>query len=164
MRLATYEDLELLEEWDRQEHVIASDPDTDWNWDKELRYEPPWRQQLVAEVDGRPVGFVQIIDPAEEETHYWGDVSKNHRAIDIWIGMPEDLGKGYGSQMMNLSINRCFSNPDVEAILIDPLKTNFRAINFYRRFGFTHIEDRKFGDSWCSVMVLSRQVHVDNCP
>jgi aminoglycoside 6'-N-acetyltransferase len=32
------------------------------------------------------IGFVQIIDPAREESHYWGDAPGGLRAIDIWIG------------------------------------------------------------------------------
>ncbi len=61
----------------------------------------------MAEVDGRPIGFVQVIDPAREESHYWGDVPVDLRAIDIWIGEEADLGKGCGTQMMQLALARC---------------------------------------------------------
>ena len=54
---------------------------------------------------------IQIIDPALEESHYWGDVPENLRAIDIWIGEETDLGKGYGTQMMQLALARCFGVP-----------------------------------------------------
>jgi aminoglycoside 6'-N-acetyltransferase len=46
-------------------------------------------------------------------------VAADLRAIDIWIGEETDLGKGYGTKMMQLVIARCFSNPTVMAILID---------------------------------------------
>mgnify|MGYP003467119708 CR=1 FL=1 len=36
---------------------------------------------------------MQIIDPALEESHYWGDIGPDLRAIDIWIGSPGDLGR-----------------------------------------------------------------------
>ena len=36
---------------------------------------------LIAEVDGRPIGFLQIIDPAREETQYWRDVAANLQRI-----------------------------------------------------------------------------------
>ncbi len=65
--------LGLLRRWDEQPHVLASDPNDDWAWETELARNPPWREQLIGEVDGRPVGFLQIIDLAEEESHYWGD-------------------------------------------------------------------------------------------
>ena len=104
LRPATIADLELLRQWDEHEHVIASDPNDDWAWEVELGRFPEWREQLIAEKDGRPIGFVQIIDPKREESHYWGNVSANLRAIDIWIGREADLGKGYGTKMMKLAL------------------------------------------------------------
>lgn len=86
LRPATIDDLDLLRRWDEQPHVVACDPNDDWNWETELLRSPAWREQLIAELDGRPVAFVQILDAAEEESHYWGDVRENARAIDIWIG------------------------------------------------------------------------------
>jgi aminoglycoside 6'-N-acetyltransferase len=72
------------------------------DWDTELPRNPDWRELLIGEIDGRGIGIVQIIDPAKEETHYWGEVERNLRAIDIWIGEKDDLGKGHGTQMMHL--------------------------------------------------------------
>ena len=86
LRPATLADVELLGHWDQQPHVRASDPNDDWAWEVELDKAPDWREQLIAELDGRPIGFIQIIDPAREESHYWGDVPSGLRAIDIWIG------------------------------------------------------------------------------
>jgi hypothetical protein len=37
------------------------------SWETELLRFPAWRQQL----DGRPIGFVQIINPLLEDSHYW---------------------------------------------------------------------------------------------
>lgn len=156
LRPATIDDLPLLLHWDEQQHVIDSDPTDDWNWEQELLQEPPWREQLMAELDGRPIGFVQIIDPAQEETHYWGDVPENLRAIDIWIGLAADLGKGYGTQMMQLAIDRCFAHPEVTAILIDPLSSNTRAHRFYERLGFRFVEQKILGESDTFVYQLSR--------
>lgn len=137
--------------------MIASDPDDDWDWEHELAYEPVWREQLMAELDGRPIGFLQIIDPLEEETHYWGEVSKNLRAIDIWIGEAGDLGKGYGTQMMRMAIDRCFQVPQVSAIIIDPLATNVRAHKFYERIGFQFVEERSFDEELCFIYKLRRE-------
>lgn len=158
LRPATINDLTLLQHWDKQEHVINCDPDDyDWNWKEELLHDPDWRDQLVAEENGRPIGFVQIIDPFLEETHYWGSgVDPNKHAIDIWIGEASDLNKGYGTQMMTLAIERCFEPENVTGILIDPLKTNVKAIRFYERMGFEFIEDRAFFGSLCSVYELRR--------
>ncbi len=165
LRTATFDDLELLRYWDEQPHVISSDPNDDWGWEVELKRSPDWREQLIAQIGDkqslmpkalRPIGFIQIIDPAREDSHYWGDVTANLRAIDIWIGEETDLGKGYGTKMMQLAIERCFADPNVTAILIDPLASNTRAHRFYERLGFQFVERRWFGDDDCFVYRLNR--------
>jgi aminoglycoside 6'-N-acetyltransferase len=156
LRRATPADSERLRRWDDQPHVLASDPNDEWAWEVELARSPDWREQLMAEVDGRPIGFVQIIDAAQEETHYWGDVAPGLAAIDIWIGEPEDLGRGYGTQIMHLALARCFAKPTVTAVLIDPLATNVRAHRFYERLGFRYVERRQFGADDCLVYQLPR--------
>lgn len=156
LRPATPKDLKLLRYWDEQPHVIASDPDDDWEWESELLRDPDWREQLIAELDGRPIGFLQIIDPAREDSHYWGEISANLRAIDIWIGEASDLGKGYGTQMMQLALRRCFADPAVTAVLLDPLVSNTRAHRFYERLGFRRCDRRQFGTDDCFIYQLSR--------
>lgn len=157
LRPANLGDLDLLRRWDEAPHVVESDPNDDWHWEEELAREPDWREQLVAEVDGRPIGFVQIIDPAREESHYWGlDCPPHLRAIDIWIGEADALGQGYGTRMMELALDRCFADPRVEAVIIDPLTSNTRARRFYERLGFVFVEERRFGRDDTSVYRLER--------
>ena len=64
LRAATPDDLELLRSWHRHPHVIAAVGDDDWGWERELNRHPPWREQLIAEVAGHPIGFLEIIDPS----------------------------------------------------------------------------------------------------
>ncbi len=158
LRKAVIEDIEILKHWDKQDHVIASDPNDEWNWSYELRRDPEWREQLMAEYNGNPIGFIQIIDPAKEETHYWGDIGNNKRAIDIWIGEKENLGKGFGTQMMTLALIKCFENVEVNEVLIDPLEYNTRAIQFYKKIGFQFIEKRRFENDDCDVYSIEREV------
>lgn len=156
LRTATLADLPLLRHWDTQPHVIAASDD-DWEWETELGVPQPWREQLIAELDGRPIGFIQVIDPQEEETHYWGEIEPNLRALDIWIGEAEDLGKGYGTEMMIHAINRCFAQAEVSAILVDPLERNTRVHAFYERLGFRLMEKRYFDGDYCRVYRLERE-------
>jgi aminoglycoside 6'-N-acetyltransferase len=156
LRPATLADAKLLRRWDGEPHVIASDPNDDWEWETELGRSPDWREQLIAELDGRPVGFVQIIDPQREDSHYWGDVEANLRAVDLWIGNAGDLGRGLGTRMMRLALGRCFRDPAVTAVLIDPLASNVRAHRFYERLGFRFVEPRRFGRDECFVYRLER--------
>jgi aminoglycoside 6'-N-acetyltransferase len=148
--------LELLRHWDEQPQVVAADPNDDWQWEVELARSPDWREQLIAEVEGHPIGFIQIIDPAREDSHYWGDVPMNLRAIDIWIGEETELGKGYGTQMMQIALARCFADSAVTTVLIDPLASNTCAHRFYERLGFQFVEPRRFGEDDCFVYHLER--------
>jgi aminoglycoside 6'-N-acetyltransferase len=156
LRPALPADLPLLERWDEDPDVLESDPNDDWHWAEELAKTPPWREQLIIEHDGVPVGFIQIIDPAEEESHYWGDCGPGLRAVDIWIGEGAHRGVGVGAQAMQLAIARCFAPPEVTAIIIDPLVSNTDAIRFYERLGFVAEGERWFGADHCLVMRLAR--------
>lgn len=162
LRTATIHDLETLTYWDTQPHVNDSDPNDDWNWEVELQKDEPWREQLIAELDNRPIGFIQIIDPKTEETHYWGNADENLRAIDIWIGLAADLGQGYGTIMMKLALDKCFEPPEVNAVLIDPLKSNYRAHKFYERLGFQFVEERMFVEDCCRVYELTRKQYLNH--
>jgi aminoglycoside 6'-N-acetyltransferase len=110
----------------------------------------------IAELEGRPIGAMLIIDPHLEPTHYWGEIEPNLRAVDIWIGAAADRESGYGEQMMQLAFQRCFEEPKVTAILIDPLNSNTRAHRFYQRLGFEPVGRRTFGDDDCLVHRLTR--------
>jgi aminoglycoside 6'-N-acetyltransferase len=156
LRPATVADAALLRRWDDEPGVRAATGGGDWQWETELPKAFPWREHLIAEVDATPIGFLQIIDPALEESHYWGDVPANLRAIDVWIGEAAYRGRGYGTRMMALAIGRCFADPQVEAILIDPMAGNLRAIRFYQRLGFKPMEERVFGEDRCLVHRLER--------
>ena len=157
-RAANIADLALLRHWDEQPHVVAaSGDDGGFDWEFELPRLFDWRELLIAEKDGRPIGFVQIIDPAREESHYWGACEPDLRAIDIWLGEESDLGKGYGTAIMQAAIARCFADPRVTAIVIDPLVSNERAHRFYERLGFRQVDRRIFaGVDDCYVYRLER--------
>jgi len=165
LRPATTEDVPHLERWDHAPHVIAAtsdDPDAeiafeDAEWREEISDADPASAFFIAEIDGRPIGAMQVIDPALERTHYWGtDCPPNLRAMDIWIGETDCLGKGYGTQMMTIAINRAFAAVEVEAIVIDPLNSNTDAHRFYERLGFRPIGRRLFDDDDCLVHRLDR--------
>lgn len=160
LRPATPTDAPLLRYWDRQPHVIAAAPNDEEQWEDELARSPAWRELLIAELAGRPIGFVQIIDPYEEESRYWGEVPAGLRAIDIWLGEATDLGHGYGTTIMHLALARCFADPTVTDVLVDPLETNTRAHRFYERLGFRFVERRRFGQDDCFVYRLDRRTWV----
>ena len=165
-------DVPLLECWDRQPHVIAATTDDpsatkafgDTYWPDELALVAPDYRYYIAELGDRAIGALQIIDPHTEPTHYWGEIEPNLRAIDIWIGSPDDLGKGHGEQMMRQAFQLCFSEVDITAIVIDPLASNARARRFYRRLGFVEEGRCMFGDDDCLVHRLTREAWRERFP
>ena len=80
LRPATLDDVPLLQAWDREPHVIACSTDDPTattafdgsDWAEEIAGASDVSYHLIAEVDGRPIGAMQIIDPLAEPTHYWG--------------------------------------------------------------------------------------------
>lgn len=156
LRPATPADLDTLRRWDRDPDVRNSLIDADWHWETELHKHPAWREWLIAEVAGRPIGFLQIIDPEHEETRYWGCMDAGHRALDIWIGEPDARSHGYGAQMMEQAAARCFADPAVHTLLIDPLVSNTRACRFYERLGWEYVTQREFCGDQCIVYRLRR--------
>lgn len=157
LRPATKDDIPLLKRWDEKPHVISAGGGDDWyDWDVEVPREAEWGELLIAEHDGRPIGVLEICDPAKEPSHYWGEIEDNLRALDIWLGEESDLGRGYGTLMMRAAFDRCFSDNKVQAIVIDPLASNVRARKFYERLGFKIVERRMFGDDDCMVYRLDR--------
>jgi len=165
LRPATIDDIPQLSVWDTDPDVIAATTDEDdaelafdgMDWDAEIRAQSNVFQYLIAELDGRPIGAMLVIDPHLEPTHYWGAIEANLRAIDIWIGHPRDRGCGHGSEMMRQAIDFCFADPRVTAIVIDPLASNGRAHAFYRRLGFVPFGRRMFGEDDCLVHRLTRE-------
>lgn len=164
LRPARPDDAVFLERWDRDPDVIAAHGEEaqsaeiwrDEEWRAEIEAAPGWRRILIAEEEGRPVGVVVDIDPAREETHYWGSCGPGLRAFDTWIGGAKDRGRGLGAAMMAGALRIAFADPAVKAVIIDPLLSNRRAIRFYERCGFRAVEERWFDEVHCLVMAFDR--------
>lgn len=154
-----HDDVALLVRWDDDADVAAAigGRSADWyDWRAELARDVPWRELIIAEEAGRPFGFVQLIDAGEEELHYWGDVEPGTWALDVWIGSPDDRGRGLGTELMRIALDRIFDHHGATMVVIDPLVDNRRAIGFYERLGFEPVGLRDFGNDECLVMCLRR--------
>lgn len=162
LRPATPDDAPLLADWDRLDHVVASLSEhgqiVDRDWAFELAAPTPESHYLIAETLGRSIGVVQSLDPHLDPDGYWGDIEPDLRALDIWIGPKAFLGRGYGTAIMTLALNLCFTPSAVKAVLVDPLASNTRAHDFYRRLGFAPEGRRLFDADDCLVHRLTRSV------
>jgi aminoglycoside 6'-N-acetyltransferase len=158
LRTATVDDIPILREWDADPVVSAATGGAgSHDWAVEIPREVWWREFLIAEIDGEPIGFVCLIDALAEETHYWGhEEQPGAWALDIWIGSAGHRGKRHGEQMMRQALDRCFDVHGATTVLIDPLKVNANAIRFYERLGFTRVGERWFDDDLVVVHRFDR--------
>lgn len=165
LRPATIHDIPTLNRWDTEPHVISASSDNpdakiafgEHSWEAELAMQTEHYRYYMAELDGQPIGAMQICDPHLEHTHYWGDIEPHQRALDIWIGETRHHGKGYGEVMMNQALAICFADVRVTTVLIDPLRSNTRAHKFYQRLGFVPTHQQFFGPDDCLVHRMTRE-------
>jgi aminoglycoside 6'-N-acetyltransferase len=153
LRPAVAADAPLLAKWDGEPHVIAcvtDDPEASTAFEG-----ADWNAELAGQSD--VFRYSIAIDPAKEPYGYWGPCADDLRALDIWIGEPDALGQGYGTEMMIQAVDACFARPEVQAIVIDPLASNAAAHRFYQRLGFIPEGRRLFNeDDDCLVHRLTR--------
>ena len=143
LRRATAHDALTLEQWDTEPDVIAATTDDDvvdrafggLDWREEILQSTDDSYYLLAELDGRPIGAMQIIDPHTESTHYWGDIEPNLRAVDIWIGAPDDRGKGYGAAVVQAALEHAARNGCTSA----SLRSGPKSVPLYERLGFQYV-------------------------
>lgn len=156
LRPATAADASILRRWESAPHLDGVLGDDDWMWESTLGETRAAHRPYLAEVDGRPIGFLEILDPSLDPERYWGDRGPGTRAIDLWIGDPDFLGRGFGRKMMRQAVKICFSDPAVHTILVDPLASNTSSHRFYERCGFRFTAEQQFGDDLCHIYELAR--------
>jgi aminoglycoside 6'-N-acetyltransferase len=153
-RLVQEDDLDLLSEWLRRPLVAK------WWGDPERSIEEI-RQAMddisvlpfIVELDDKPIAYVQTYDPHLEDGHPYQDQPFGTYGIDISIGDPEMIGKGYGPAIIEELCSLMF-NEVARRLIIDPHPDNARAIRAYEKAGFAPIGERStiYGD----VLLMAR--------
>ena len=98
----------------------------------------------VAFIDNKPFGFLMtstIDGPYDlnDDHNKWYVHGKHIFTLDLLIGPQEFLGKGLAHRMIKEFILNKFSNADF--FLIDPEKSNLKAIHIYQKVGFKKIDE-----------------------
>ena len=147
-------DLPLIERWLRQPHVRDSWGDPDANL--RLLREPPaaghWRAMI--EADGRPVGLVLWQHPTRDELDLacLFDVPANVIDIDIMIGEPDAVGRGFGSAAIGLVAENALADPAVPFVIGCARLDNLASQKAFAKAGFR--KDRVFDDTPNGLHVL----------
>lgn len=106
-------------------------------------------------LNDKPIGYIQCVDlhcyysthPDAKSTYYATEPEGTY-CVDVFIGEPSCLNKGYGSIIVKKFTNWLMHWPEVKKILIDPSTENKRAIRCYEKAGF--------------VFIRTAQGHVEN--
>jgi RimJ/RimL family protein N-acetyltransferase len=114
----------------------------------------------IAILDGEPVGFIQSYVAMGSGEGWWEqETDPGTRGIDQFLANAEQLGRGIGSAMVRLFVERLFEDPAVTKVQADPSPENQRAIRCYRRAGFVVHGEVATPDGPALLMLRYRENH-----
>lgn len=107
---------------------------------------------LIAELDGRPIGYAQLILNSRDE------VVKSEKPIEIRriYALQEFVGRGVGKGLMSRAIEEA-RQKGCDAIWLGVWEKNQRAIDFYKKWGFREVGVHIFslGDEPQNDLIMS---------
>ena len=142
-RAVTEADLPMLSAWLAEPHVAEWWNDGPGTALAEIveAMDSDSTEPLIVELDGRPIGYVQSYDPHLEDDHPYQDQPFGTLGIDVTIGVPELVGIGHGSRLVNAFVEILFEE-GCPRVIIDPHPGNGRAIRAYEKAGFRRLGER----------------------
>ena len=162
LRPMSAHDLPLMRDWLRREHVRQwwGDEAFDTVESVAAKYLPrilaeervtPW----IALLGDRPIGYCQSYVVAGDD--FWPDeTDPGARGCDQFIGEPELLGRGLGTDLVCRLADTIFLDPSVTRIQADPSPDNARAIRCYEKAGFRPVRDIVTPDGPALLMIRER--------
>ena len=157
----TQESLPLLFMWFCNPHVSEFWPEPKtWN-----EFEEKWKKKFatdfrfIAYLDGIPFGYIHYYHVSEETRKKYEQlhIPASAVGIDLLIGDPSYLGKGYGKKLIEEFIEFIKQQePQCKAIIIDPASNNVRAIACYKRVGFEYTSSETVDDTSSVPLMIYR--------
>ena len=140
-RPLTPADLPLLARWLAEPHVAQW-----WNNPGALRamerhIDSISVEPFIIELNGKPIGYIQSYDLHLEENHPYQDQPTGTLGIDQFIGVPELIGKGHGTRLIEAFVEQLFDEGAIR-VIIDPDPANAAAIRAYEKAGFERFDTR----------------------
>ena len=108
----------------------------------------------IVDLDGRPFAFAQDYDPHGWEGHPFAHLPPGSRGIDQYIGEPELLGCGHGSNFVRLHTELLFT-AGAPAVGTDPHPENVVALRAYEKAGFI-VASGPLETLWGKALLMER--------
>ncbi|MHB0886637.1 MAG: GNAT family N-acetyltransferase [Bacillota bacterium] len=114
---------------------------------------------------GSPIGYIQFypVGPAEAPEYGLGEAAGVY-GLDLFLGWPEEWGKGLGARTLRLMLAYLFQTREARRVVVDPHVGNPRAIRAYEKVGFRRVKllpahewhEGRMVDCW--LMIAERPV------
>lgn len=151
-------DLRVLRYWFAEPHVA------DW-WtpgeaeinvmEQEMRDPRANVMRYIVSHGARDFAYIQVYNPADDE--FWADhpQSEGTFGIDQFIGDPQMIGFGHGTNFIKAFVAALKAQPEVKRIIVDPAPDNHPALRCYAQVGFRKERDIVTPDGPSVLMVIS---------
>jgi aminoglycoside 6'-N-acetyltransferase len=94
----------------------------------------PDMDQFIVSFDGRPFGYIQSYALSTWNQGF-GEHPAKTRGIDQFIGEPDMIGRGHGSNFIQRFVDELLRD-GIPRVVTDPDPRNARAVRAYERAGF----------------------------
>lgn len=149
IRSMTDEDLPLMLKWLTDDRVLAfyGGRDTRYSYETlKSHYSEVWDTvyyRVIIEYKGDAIGYGQIYKLNGEmyEEYHYPQNGETVFATDQFIGEPEYWSRGIGTKYMQTVLGFLKTAENADAVILDPHKSNARAIRAYEKAGFKIIDE-----------------------
>lgn len=152
--------LSLLRQWLKNPHVAEfwQETENEDEFREKFLNEMPRRGvfAFVILMDQRPIGYIQSYNACEVGGGWWPNARQGTFGIDQFIGDPELVGRGIGTEIIKKFVNDLFLRPEVNEIITDPDPKNKRAIRAYEKVGFEAVGEIKTPGGAALLMRMAR--------
>ena len=149
IRSMTDEDFPLMLKWLTDGSVLEfyAGRDTRYTFETlKAHYSEVWDTvyyRIILEYKGNAIGYGQLYKlygDLYEEYHYPQN-GETVFAADQFIGEPEYWNRGIGTKYLQTILNFLKAVENADAVILDPHKSNARAIHAYEKVGFKIIDE-----------------------
>lgn len=150
--------ISLLQGWFKEPHVAEfwqeSEPDLKTLFLSKLP-ESGVTPYIIA-AGQKPIGYIQSYEACKVGGGWWPDAKEGTFGIDQFIGDPNYIGKGFGTEILKKFTHHLFSKMQASEIITDPDPKNERAIRAYEKAGFETVGPTQTPDGEALLMRLKR--------